>query len=68
MRNIAYTKENIQERIDAFFVQKGSPLRSRDVLRLRSIKYGKKGLKVNQQADELGISRTTLYKWAKYLP
>lgn len=58
----------IEVHIDNFFISRSLPWRYSDVLRVKSMRIGKRRLSMQQQADELGVVRSTLYKWHKFLP
>ena len=62
--NISIQDEGgISIHVDAFFTKRGSDKTFDDVLRLKNLKVGNRGLPIQQQADELGVSRAVLYKW-----
>lgn len=67
MKHINIGIDGIESHVDTFFMERDSPWRFRDLLRLQQYRVGEKGLTIKQQADELGVSRTTLYKWIKFL-
>lgn len=68
MKNISIEREGIIKHIDAYFISRGSDWRFPDVMRLSTMRIGKRRLSLRQQADELGVSRQTLDKWHKHLP
>jgi hypothetical protein len=57
----------IEVHIDNFFAARGLPHRYQDVLRVRNMRVGKRRLSMQRQADELDVTRTTLYNWYKLI-
>lgn len=55
----------IKPHVDSFFEKRGLPYRFADVVRLKDMRIGKRPISKQTAADELHISRQTIYDWYK---